>query len=268
MSLLNRLLLHPTSKDSGLRPKGVGVRLDDIMIDTVDGALSCWHVLGPRSPSKTLFHFHGNAGNVTTHWPQAAWAMRFGLDIFMFDYSGFGRSDGRADLDTCVRNATSILNHPEIEARLRSPVKIVLAQSLGGYVFLQARHSLITECIDPNVDGVILDSTFGDVEQLLQRRSFGLARFVIGRRLTHPGHASDIMRFDVRTAVIHGLYDFVVPVSFGQALADAVTPKPLRLFHHLRGHMSFFPVQPPGQFAELMNHFGLVDVSQSSGTAG
>lgn len=41
-----------------------------------------------------MIHVHGNAGNMSAHWPLVSWLPERNVNLFMFDYRGFGESEG------------------------------------------------------------------------------------------------------------------------------------------------------------------------------
>lgn len=48
----------------------------------------------PENAVATVIHVHGNAGNMSAHWPLVSWLPERNVNLFMFDYRGFGESEG------------------------------------------------------------------------------------------------------------------------------------------------------------------------------
>ena len=76
-------------------PGGVGLPFDEISFAASDGVkLHGWFVPGPRPT--TLLWLHGNAGNISHRVDQLRLLHDYvGASILLFDYRGYGRSEGR-----------------------------------------------------------------------------------------------------------------------------------------------------------------------------
>ena len=42
----------------------------------------------------TVVHFHGNAQNMSAHYTFVSWLPAHGFNLFVFDYRGYGQSEG------------------------------------------------------------------------------------------------------------------------------------------------------------------------------
>ena len=60
--------------------------------------LQGWFIPSSTGPADnaiaTIIHAHGNAGNMSAHWPLVSWLPERNFNVFMFDYHGFGKSKG------------------------------------------------------------------------------------------------------------------------------------------------------------------------------
>ena len=89
------LFYYPTKKLYE-RPEKSGLRFESVFFETEDGErLHGLFFHAVSAPLGTVVHFHGNAGNVTGHWPLIAWLPPAGWNVLCFDYRGFGQSTGR-----------------------------------------------------------------------------------------------------------------------------------------------------------------------------
>ncbi len=75
-------------------PADWGLAYEEVFLDTEDGVrLHGWYI--PRHGSKqTLLFFHGNAGNISHRSASVEIFHRLGLNVFIFDYRGYGMSQG------------------------------------------------------------------------------------------------------------------------------------------------------------------------------
>jgi fermentation-respiration switch protein FrsA (DUF1100 family) len=77
---------------------------------------------------------HGNAQNISTHIGAVAWLPAEGFDVLLFDYRGYGSSEGTPSLGGLQHDFEAalalLLDSPELDA---GPV-VVFGQSLGAAV--------------------------------------------------------------------------------------------------------------------------------------
>src|SRR5512134_443700 len=67
----------------------------DVYFKTPDGLkLHGWFLKAQGEPEGTILVLHGNAENLSTHVNGVLWLVDEGYNIFIFDYRGYGRSEG------------------------------------------------------------------------------------------------------------------------------------------------------------------------------
>jgi len=91
-----------------------GVRLHGWLFPNVEPAESRLHVL--------LIWFHGNAGNITERAPMATELARRGISVLLFDWRGYGKSEGSPSESGLFRDAVAAYDF----ARTRTNGDIVL----------------------------------------------------------------------------------------------------------------------------------------------
>ena len=96
MSLLDQFFVyHPYPWEDRDWAKLSALPLEEVWFPSTDGQrLFGWYVEQP-SPSAMLVWCHGNAGNMTHRLDNLQALYRLGLSVFLFDYRGYGRSQGR-----------------------------------------------------------------------------------------------------------------------------------------------------------------------------
>ena len=77
-------------------PAAVGMRYEEVELVASDGVrLAGWYL--PLADARgTVLFCHGNAGNISNLIAVAQDAHRLGLGILLFDYRGYGQSEGHA----------------------------------------------------------------------------------------------------------------------------------------------------------------------------
>ena len=102
--LENFFLYHPLRKIEAT-PADHGVPFEDVRFQARDGVrLHGWYVEPPGPDRPVLLWAHGNAGNLSHRAHNIAMIhteLRAG--VFLFDYRGFGRSEGKPGSRACMK---------------------------------------------------------------------------------------------------------------------------------------------------------------------
>lgn len=196
-----------------------------------------WFIPATNGPSgaaaATVIHVHGNAGNINDHLYFSEFLPAAGFNLFIFDYRGYGESEGkarrRADLIADAGAALdAVLARDDVD-----PVRIgVFGHSLGGAIALNVAAER------EEVRAVAVVSAFTGWREIAADSIGGgdggpVARF-FARVLIADGHRpiDAIAKIDRPILVIHGAADQIVPVRHGRSLAEAA---PDARFHEIPG---------------------------------
>lgn len=107
---------------------------------------------------QVLLLCHGNAGNISTRLRfYRAW-LELGINLFTFDYRGYGRSEGRPNEEGTYRDAQAAVGWLR-QKRFAPENIIVMGKSLGGGV---ASELMLREPLG----GLILQSTFTSIPDI------------------------------------------------------------------------------------------------------
>ncbi|TBR16791.1 alpha/beta hydrolase, partial [bacterium] len=91
---LERNKLFYPNKVITVIPRSLGMEFEDVTLTAADGVkLNGWFIPAAK-PGLTVLFCHGNAGNISNRVEKAAILHRLGLNVFVFDYRGFGKSEG------------------------------------------------------------------------------------------------------------------------------------------------------------------------------
>lgn len=157
----HRQVYHP-SREWSATGEALGRPWQEVRFRAVDGLqLSGWFFPAPthsvRSPLAVLV-CHGNGGNLSHRLALYAALLETGVNVFAFDYRGYGHSEGRPDEEGTYRDAQAAqawLTQHGFPPRNT----VVFGESLGGGVAAELARR------EP-VAGVILQSTFTSVPDL------------------------------------------------------------------------------------------------------
>ncbi|NOU29564.1 MAG: alpha/beta hydrolase [Polyangiaceae bacterium] len=127
-----RLFYHPDHERYG-SPGDSGLRFDDVRFVSADGTkLAGWFIpaLGPAKG--TVIHFHGNAQNMSAHWGFAGWLAGRGFNVFVFDYRGYGASEGSPEPKGVYEDSVAAIRAARVHSGVDPERLLLFGQSLGG----------------------------------------------------------------------------------------------------------------------------------------
>ncbi len=200
-------------------PAEWGFAYEDIFLDTKDGMrLHGWYI--PRHGSKqALLFFHGNAGNISHRGASVEIFHRLGLNIFIFDYRGYGRSQGKPDENGLYKDARAAWRYLIDDRGFAREDIILFGRSLGGAVAVE----LAAE-VQPG--GLILESTFSSAEDVANAVFPVLSRLIFLRFDFNT--AAQIGRVTCPVLVLHSPDDEIIPFHLGEKVFQAANePKSL-----------------------------------------
>jgi fermentation-respiration switch protein FrsA (DUF1100 family) len=186
---------------------------EDCWFPAVDGIrLHGWYLKHPH-PKAALLYVHGNAGNLS-HRAAIAMHLRDGLasSVLLFDYRGYGRSEGVPTIEGLLRDARAARDHLAGLERIEPKTVVLMGHSLGGGV-------AVVLAAEDGARGLILESTFSSLrEAALAHYPRPLVNALVADRLNS---AALIPKYRGPLLQSHGDADRIVPFALGRALFDA-----------------------------------------------
>lgn len=202
----------------GLTEEPTVLPIEDVRFATEDGVkLHGWWIPHPRSRAAWIY-LHGSAGHLGHQSTMLETLYALGVDLFAFDYRGYGQSGGTPTEEGLRRDARAAWRYV-IEVREAAPERVLLhGQSLGGAVAIDAalRH---------RPAGLVVQSSFLDVRAMARVRHPQISwiarnQFESIRKVEH---------LELPKLFIHGTEDETVPVEHARALYERAAP-PKTLF--------------------------------------
>ena len=130
---LSHVLYHPSNELRGT-PADLGLPYESVSLETADGErLAAWWVPS-ESPRGVLLFCHGNAGNISDRLDSIRIFNRLGLDLFIFDYRGYGKSSGSPSEQGIHRDTETAWKYLEQMRRIDPQKIVVFGRSLGGSI--------------------------------------------------------------------------------------------------------------------------------------
>jgi uncharacterized protein len=205
------------------------VATEEVVFASEDGTrLHGWFLHAREPRIGTVVHFHGNAQNLTSHVEFVDWLPRHGLDVFVFDYRGYGASAGTPSRRGIHADCRAALAHVRARPDVDRDRIVVFGQSLGGACAVAALADGGTD----GIRGVALDSTFASYVGMGNAALGGsFLTWPLAWLLLSDDHApGDVVArlAPIPLLVVVSPLDPVVPASEGRALfAAAAEPKEL-----------------------------------------
>jgi pimeloyl-ACP methyl ester carboxylesterase len=213
-------------------PAAIGLAYEDLLLDTGDGtSLHGWYLPG-RADAHTLLFLHGNAGNISHRLDSLRLFNSLGLNILIFDYSGFGQSGGTAGEQQTYDDARVAWNYLTDTRGVAPEQIIVFGRSLGGGVATW----LATQRTPA---GLILESSFTSVPALAQK--FYPVFPVRWLARIRYDNAARLPTVRCPVLIAHSRDDELVPISHGRELF-ALAKHPKRFLAMVGGHNNGFMV--------------------------
>lgn len=95
-------LPHIPSRAVSATPWEIGLNYETVWLTAEDGVhLNGWYVPATQARATLLF-FHGNAGNISHRLDSLRIFHELELNVFIFDYRGYGLSEGKPSDKACT----------------------------------------------------------------------------------------------------------------------------------------------------------------------
>jgi fermentation-respiration switch protein FrsA (DUF1100 family) len=208
----NGIIYHPVKYPEGLwDTSNMPLPVQDVWFEAKDGVkLHGWYVPSEEAIATLLF-FHGNAGNITHRLENIFFLHHLKLNVFIFDYRGFGRSEGDPDEDGIQLDSQAAYDTVLARPGVSLSSLFIFGRSLGG-VF-----AAYTASKNPAA-GLILESTFTNAVDLADELIPILPGWFISAELNTQGYVANLK---LPKLFIHGTRDNLIPFTMGRELYKA-----------------------------------------------
>jgi len=206
-----RLLYHP-DRHVAADPRDMGLVFEELWLTTDDSVrIHGWYVAAQPTRGAVLF-CHGNAGDVADRLGAASVFVEMGLSVLLFDYRGYGKSEGSPEEDGLYLDASAAWKEL-VDARGYDPERIVFwGESLGGGVAIELATRRKSAA-------VVCESTFTSIVDIGSDVYPWLpVRWLARQRFDNAAKAGAIGR---PFLVIHSPQDEIVPYEHALALLEA-----------------------------------------------
>ncbi|MEA2091577.1 MAG: alpha/beta hydrolase [Campylobacterota bacterium] len=216
MTLFQSKLVYFPSTNIDTNPQSVGLEYESIIFDSNDKTkLHAWYI--PKEDANTtLLFLHGNGGNISHRLDSIKLFNSLGLNVFIFDYRGYGNSEGSANEQNTYDDARSAWDYLLKNKGIKAESIIIFGRSLGGAIAANLGSTLKPK-------GIILESTFTTVKEFASDAYPFVPEVLIRFNYETTKYLKNI---DYPLLVVHSEDDNIIPFKYGEAVfKNANEPK-------------------------------------------
>ncbi len=202
-------------------PAQAGLHFEEVSLKSPDGLmLHGWFLPAPEAFSgpetQTWLWFHGNGGNIGSRVSQLERAHRLlGVHQFIFDYRGYGRSEGKPSEQGTYLDARAARQYLEQRTDINPGRIVYFGQSLGAAVAIEL-------AVSQPPAGMALIAPFSSIYDMAKLTlPLSLIGWMVRR---HYNSVGLIPKVRAPLIVLHGELDDIVPHSQGIKLFEAANP--------------------------------------------
>ena len=240
--MIEHYFIYFPERDVQADPSQFGLVYEEVTFTASDGVeLHGWFV--PGRSSVTLLWFHGNAGNISHRLDNLKLLRNeLGVSVFLFDYRGYGRSQGRPSERGTYLDAEAALAYLGSRGDGSLERVIYFGRSLGAAVAVEMgiRHPPYA---------LILESAFPSIPYMA-RRAYPFFPIWPFLRTRYDSQAK-MAKVNAPVLILHGDDDDIVPIEAGKRLFDAAKePKQFYIIYGA-GHNDTYHVGGQAYFDAL-----------------
>ena len=205
-----RLVYRP-ARELSATPSQRGLKFEEVNFASEDRTrLHGWYVPCLSARGVILF-CHGNTGNISHRLELLNILNRLHYDVFIFDYRGYGKSDGVPTELGTYQDASAAWNYLINEREKTAAQIVILGRSLGGAI-----AAWLAAKVDPRA--LILESSFRSMP-LLASELYPYLPIKILTRLKYPTEQA-LVGVKCPLLIVHSVDDELIPFHHSQHLFD------------------------------------------------
>lgn len=203
-----RSIFFPAKEISYL-PSEAGLEFEDVTFRALDNTnINGWFMPSPGAKDTMLF-CHGNAGNISHRMEKIQFFHSLGLNVFIFDYRGYGKSQGSPNESGLYQDVKAAYDYL-LSRGIASNNIIGYGESLGGAV-------IIDLAVKNKLKGLIAECAFSSLKDMIKNIYPFLPHWALASRFDS---LSKIKLIKTPKLIIHSKNDEIVPYKLGEKLYE------------------------------------------------
>ena len=207
-----------------MTPEDLRLNYRDVYFDSKDGEkLHGWFF--PRNKdAPVILYCHGNACNISHLLEYTGLLLDQGLQVFLFDYRGYGKSTGIPSEDGIYMDTQAAYDYLVNEEKIPSDRIVLAGHSVGA-------AAAIDVAIKNHVRSIIIESAFTSTKDMSKRMfPMNLISFILPANYNNLEKVGGI---SIPKLFIHGQDDEIVPFEMGKRLFE--TSSEPKYFYPING---------------------------------
>jgi hypothetical protein len=239
----DRLVYFPT-KEITWTPAQAGFKYDDVMLVTEGRqSINAWFVTKENARG-TILLAHGNGENIGNLFDYVEFYTALGMNVMLFDYRGYGRSEGRPTEKATYEDIMACWKYLTYDRGLAPSKIVIVGRSLGGGV-----ASWLAVRVKPA--GLALDSTFTSVPDVGAEVFPWLPVRLLAR--IYYDTKDIIAQMKCPVLIAHSSQDEVIPYKHGRRLYDLA--KEPKSFVEMKGGHNSSPWERGNDYPKALDEF-------------
>jgi fermentation-respiration switch protein FrsA (DUF1100 family) len=249
MMVLETWLVYPAPPVAAGDWSPTGFKYEDVWFQSADATkLHGWFVVHPN-PRRAILYCHGNGEDVSTVGELAAMLSEsLQASVFIFDYRGYGHSEGRPTEPGCIADGSAAQNWLAQRVGVRADDVVIMGRSLGSAV-------AVALAAENGARALVLENAFPSMTDVAAWHYPWLpVRWIMANQYNS---LSRIQQYSGPLMQCHGTRDELIPLSFASRLFDAAptegkrwvefaglghnSPMPRRYYHDLAAFLAALP---------------------------
>jgi alpha-beta hydrolase superfamily lysophospholipase len=239
---------QPTKVDytAGWEQRSTYLKQNAFFLSQSGNQLNYWVFPSKKNapPKAIVLQFHGNAQNISSHFASLGWVVDFGYEFMTFDYSGYGSSEGKANIKNALLDIKSAIEFARTEAKNKKVPLILYSQSLGGALLLKA---LRDEQKVENICALFVESSFYSLPKIAQSIASRVwllwpiqwvPLLTISNKYNPTGEGIESLN-SIPKFILHAKKDPVIPYQHGKKLFEKLEGTK-EFWEYEVGHISFW----------------------------
>jgi len=193
-------------------PGDINLPFENVVFETKNRVkLSAWYIPAQKATLTILF-CHGNGGNMTHRLDTINILNELGLNCFIFDYRGYGASEGKPSEAGTYRDAEAAYKWLTKNKNIPPENIILFGRSLGGSIAAYLATKIEAKAL-------IIESSFTSYVDI-GKKFYPYMPVRLAARFSYST-IDYIRRVRCPVMIIHSRNDEIIPFEFGLRLYDA-----------------------------------------------
>lgn len=194
----------------------------------------------------TVFVLHGQDGNIASSRGIVSPFVKNGFQVFIFDYQGFGKSEGTPNHNNVLADAEIFLNYIKSREETKNIKLLVAGFSLGGQLSIA-----LTAKNQDKIDDLLVEGTFTSHGGIATHTTVEFLKPFVKLFVASEYNAKELIAtIRIPKLIVHSTEDPVIPYYMGVELFNAaVNPK---MFWEIKGgHINGFKLYENEYFNKI-----------------